>query len=107
MFGWNLSFSRIPILSGSPSVHNDQMALGVLRAFAEAGVRVPEAISVVGFDDQPEAAHFLRLQSNRTSQNSGPGARNSCSIQWSVRTTGPIYCYSPADRTVLNSPPAD
>jgi DNA-binding LacI/PurR family transcriptional regulator len=34
---------------------NDQMALGVLRAFAEAGVRVPEDVSVVGFDDIPEA----------------------------------------------------
>jgi DNA-binding LacI/PurR family transcriptional regulator len=32
------------------------MALGVLRAFHEAGVRVPEDVSVVGFDDIPEAA---------------------------------------------------
>jgi DNA-binding LacI/PurR family transcriptional regulator len=37
---------------------NDQMALGVLRAFAEAQVRVPEDVSVVGFDDQPESAYF-------------------------------------------------
>ena len=34
---------------------NDQMALGVLRAFAEAGVRVPDDVSVAGFDDIPEA----------------------------------------------------
>ena len=40
-------------------VANDQMALGVLRAFHEAGVRVPADISVVGFDDQPEAAYFI------------------------------------------------
>ncbi|WP_207454550.1 LacI family DNA-binding transcriptional regulator [Herbiconiux sp. SYSU D00978] len=37
---------------------NDQMALGILHAFAEAGIRVPEEVSVVGFDDIPEAAHF-------------------------------------------------
>jgi len=37
---------------------NDQMALGVLAAFREAGVRVPEDVSVVGFDDIPEAAFF-------------------------------------------------
>ena len=39
-------------------VGNDQMALGILRAFSEAGVRVPEDVSVVGFDDQPESAFF-------------------------------------------------
>lgn len=39
-------------------VGNDQMALGLLRAFGEAGVRVPEDVSVVGFDDQPEAGYF-------------------------------------------------
>ncbi|WP_184542784.1 LacI family DNA-binding transcriptional regulator [Streptosporangium becharense] len=39
-------------------VANDQMALGTLRAFAERGVRVPEQISVVGFDDIPESEFF-------------------------------------------------
>lgn len=38
---------------------NDQMALGLLHAFADAGVRVPEEVSVAGFDDVPEAEHFL------------------------------------------------
>jgi DNA-binding LacI/PurR family transcriptional regulator len=37
---------------------NDQMALGFMHACREAGVDVPSAISVVGFDDIPEAAHF-------------------------------------------------
>ncbi len=40
-------------------VANDQMALGVLRAVHESGLRVPENMSVVGYDDQPEAAFFL------------------------------------------------
>jgi DNA-binding LacI/PurR family transcriptional regulator len=37
---------------------NDQMALGALRALDEAGRRVPEDVSVVGFDDVPEAEFF-------------------------------------------------
>ncbi|MEU9858936.1 LacI family DNA-binding transcriptional regulator [Streptomyces sp. NPDC047974] len=40
-------------------VANDQMALGVLRAFHDRGVRVPRDVSVVGFDDVPEAASFI------------------------------------------------
>lgn len=40
-------------------VANDQMALGVLRAFHDRHVRVPEDISVVGFDDIAEAASFI------------------------------------------------
>jgi DNA-binding LacI/PurR family transcriptional regulator len=40
-------------------VGNDHMALGLIRAVSEAGVRVPEDISVVGFDDIAEA-EFLR-----------------------------------------------
>jgi DNA-binding LacI/PurR family transcriptional regulator len=39
-------------------VGNDQMALGMLRAFHEGGVRVPDDVLVVGFDDVPEAAFF-------------------------------------------------
>ena len=38
---------------------NDQMALGFIHAASEAGLRVPSDVSVVGFDDVPEAAHFL------------------------------------------------
>lgn len=39
-------------------VANDRMALGVLRALSERGLRVPEDLSVVGIDDIPEAAYF-------------------------------------------------
>ena len=37
---------------------NDQTALGLMHAFREADVRVPGDISVVGFDDIPDAAHY-------------------------------------------------
>jgi DNA-binding LacI/PurR family transcriptional regulator len=37
---------------------NDHMALGLLRALQQAGRRVPEDVSVVGFDDIPEAEYF-------------------------------------------------
>jgi len=40
-------------------VANDQMALGVLHALNEAGIAVPGQVSVVGFDDMPEAEFFL------------------------------------------------
>jgi DNA-binding LacI/PurR family transcriptional regulator len=38
---------------------NDHLALGILRALHERGKRVPADISVVGFDDVPEAAYFI------------------------------------------------
>jgi DNA-binding LacI/PurR family transcriptional regulator len=37
---------------------NDQMALGLIRALHEAGRRVPEEISVVGFDNMSDSANF-------------------------------------------------
>lgn len=39
-------------------VANDRMALGALRALHECGVRVPEDVSIVGFDDMGEAAYL-------------------------------------------------
>ncbi|WP_433431262.1 LacI family DNA-binding transcriptional regulator [Nonomuraea sp. CA-141351] len=38
---------------------NDHMALGLLRAFNERGIRVPDDVSVVGFDDIPEAGYLI------------------------------------------------
>jgi DNA-binding LacI/PurR family transcriptional regulator len=38
---------------------NDQMALGVLRAMYDVGRRVPDDVSVVGFDDIPEAPYLI------------------------------------------------
>ena len=37
---------------------NDQMALGLIHAIRDEGLEVPRDISIVGFDDIPEAAHF-------------------------------------------------
>ena len=37
---------------------NDQMALGLLSAFTEAGVSVPADVSVIGFDDVPDSAYY-------------------------------------------------
>ena len=38
---------------------NDSMALGAHTALREHGLRVPDDISLVGFDDVPESAHFV------------------------------------------------
>jgi LacI family transcriptional regulator, galactose operon repressor len=46
--------------------YNDVAAIGAIRAFREAGLRVPQDISVVGFDDIPSAAfHFPSLTTVR------------------------------------------
>jgi DNA-binding LacI/PurR family transcriptional regulator len=37
---------------------NDQMALGLLHAVRDEGLECPRDISIVGFDDIPEAGHF-------------------------------------------------
>ncbi|GAB2961690.1 LacI family DNA-binding transcriptional regulator [Saccharothrix stipae] len=38
---------------------NDHLALGILRAMGEHGRRVPHDVSVVGFDDVPEAGYLI------------------------------------------------
>jgi DNA-binding LacI/PurR family transcriptional regulator len=40
------------------AVGNDEMALGAMRAIREHGLRIPEDISVTGFDDIPSAEYF-------------------------------------------------
>ncbi|WP_460785463.1 LacI family DNA-binding transcriptional regulator [Microbacterium tumbae] len=51
------------VLAADPAVTavfaaNDQMAIGLVRAFREAGMDVPGDVSVVGFDGLPEAAQL-------------------------------------------------
>ncbi|MBO3752032.1 LacI family DNA-binding transcriptional regulator [Streptosporangiaceae bacterium NEAU-GS5] len=49
---------RLPLEVTAIFAGNDQMAMGLFRALRESGRRVPEDVSVVGFDDMPEAAYF-------------------------------------------------
>jgi LacI family transcriptional regulator len=37
---------------------NDQMALGAMRAAAQIGLRIPQDLAIVGYDDIPEAEFF-------------------------------------------------
>lgn len=37
---------------------NDQLALGLMRGLRQRGYKIPERVSVIGFDDVPEAAYY-------------------------------------------------
>jgi DNA-binding LacI/PurR family transcriptional regulator len=50
--------ARMPLVTAVFAA-NDHLALGILRALLEHGRHVPDDVSVVGFDDVPEAEFFL------------------------------------------------
>ncbi|CAN3700110.1 Lactose operon repressor [Microbacterium sp. MM2322] len=50
--------ARALVEASAVFVANDQMALGALRAFAEAGRRVPDDVAVIGFDDIVDAGEY-------------------------------------------------
>lgn len=52
----SLLLQRIPFTA--VFAQNDRMAVGAIRALREAGKRVPEEVSVMGFDDMPLASYF-------------------------------------------------
>jgi DNA-binding LacI/PurR family transcriptional regulator len=58
--GYRAGLALVPELSCTAVfAANDQMALGVLRAFHEQGRSIPDSLSVVGFDDIPDSASYL------------------------------------------------
>ena len=62
-WGHGSGYAAVRTLATDPDVSaifaaNDQMALGILLALHEAGRRVPEDVSVVGFDDIEGAACY-------------------------------------------------
>jgi LacI family transcriptional regulator len=50
-------FAQYPEMD-SVFVGNDQMALGVMQAAAQMGLRIPDDLGIVGFDNIPESAYF-------------------------------------------------
>lgn len=54
-FGRSFELGRTTAVFAS----NDEMSLGLVHGLAERGIRVPEDISVVGFDDLPGSRHFM------------------------------------------------
>ncbi|MFF1571794.1 LacI family DNA-binding transcriptional regulator [Leifsonia sp. NPDC058292] len=57
--GYDLGLKLLPYREFSAVfASNDQMALGIMHAAADLGLSVPHDLSVVGFDDIPEAKHL-------------------------------------------------
>lgn len=57
--GYEAAFSLERTEVTAVFIANDHMAMGAIRAFTEVGLRVPGDMSVVGFDDVPEAAYQM------------------------------------------------
>ena len=49
---------QLPVLPTAVFVGSDDQCLGVYRALYDHGLPIPDAMSVVGFDDMPYAAHL-------------------------------------------------
>jgi DNA-binding LacI/PurR family transcriptional regulator len=54
---------------------NDEIAMGVIKGLRDAGVRVPEDVSVVGFDDHPLASMWSPALTTVRQDFGGLGAR--------------------------------
>ncbi len=53
-----IQLSRQGELPSAIFAQNDRMALGILHAAKDLGLRVPEQLAVIGIDDMPLSSHF-------------------------------------------------
>ncbi|UUZ85767.1 LacI family transcriptional regulator [Paenibacillus sp. P26] len=80
---------------------NDDMALGAIKAITERGLRVPDDLSVVGFDDHLFSGYMtpaLTTVKRPIEETAGPGPRSRCLLsrrrKWSVRPSSSIRNWS-------------
>lgn len=53
-----VTFSQRKVMPTAIFTANDHLALGVIKALNEQGIRIPNDVSIIGFDDIPEAAYL-------------------------------------------------
>ncbi|MDP9695798.1 UNVERIFIED_ORG: DNA-binding LacI/PurR family transcriptional regulator [Arthrobacter globiformis] len=84
---------------------NDHMALGLLRAFREKGKSVPEDISLVGFDDVPEASSYAPPLTTVHQNFADVGNRCVDNVLQQIRTntTGPGVTLVPTELVIRAS----
>ena len=84
-------------------VANDQMALGALRAFADAGRRVPDDVAVVGFDDIVDAAEYRPPLTTVRQDFDALGARAVQALVAAIEGGAPVAETVPATLVVRDS----
>ena len=73
--GYELLKDGLPIGMTAVLAANDFIALGALRALSEHGLRVPEDVSLTGFDDEPIARFLTPALTTVRQDLEGQGAR--------------------------------
>lgn len=69
---------------------NDETALGLIHAFTANGISVPDDVSIVGFDDIPEAEHFLPALTTVRQDFEGLGRDIMSTLVELLRDEGPV-----------------
>ncbi|GAA4968933.1 LacI family DNA-binding transcriptional regulator [Kineococcus glutinatus] len=82
---------------------NDEMALGVLRALAEAGRAVPGDVSVVGFDDIPSAEYLVPPLTTMRQDMTALGRLAVCRLDAAIRGSDEELPPAPAVELVVRA----